>query len=368
MASKDETNSILEALTKAKVGGEDGAGGSGYGTDLTLESHVRFGIPTRIPQLDLSIGRPGYPAGRLIELYGLPATGKTTAAYHAMAQCQKMGGLSVLIDTERTFDPDRAAQCGIDPSRLMVTEANDIEEIFEKIEVMFDAYAKDENLKANPFMVCVDSVTAVETRTNSGRGMEEEVRVGEDARAIRRGLRKINKRIGPLGACLLFINHSTALIGKSFGKQSDSAGGNGLKFYASARVEFAFVGNITEGKTPDDKVRRGQTVNISLIKNKVMGTAAPVIKVELTEHGFDLYEGLFEAFQKIGALERVNNLNWHFAPTQTTFTKKEWHNLIDSYANKDGNVLGIDGFYKYFLRLAANDGHIKPYGSGQNDS
>ena len=367
MATKEEANSILTALQKAKIGGEGGAGISGFGTDLTLASHVKFGIPTRIPQLDLSLGRPGYPSGRVVELYGLPGTGKTTAAYHAMAQCQKMGGLAVLIDTERTFDPNRAVQCGLDASKLLVSEANDIEEIFEKIEKMLEAYNKDENLKANPLMICVDSVTAVETRFNSGRGMEEEVRVGEDARAIRRGLRKVNKYIGPLSISLVFINHSTALIGKSFGKQSDSAGGNGLKFYASVRVEFAFVGNITEGKTPDDRTRRGQTVNVSLIKNKVEKTAAPVVKVELTENGFDMYEGLFEGFQKIGALERVNNVNWHFVPTQTTFAKKEWHTLIDSYANKDGKVLGIDGFYKYFLRLAANDGHIKPYG-GPDDT
>ena len=367
MATKEEANSILTALQKAKIGGEGGAGTSAFGTSLSLASHVKFGIPTRIPQLDLSLGRPGYPGGRIIELYGLPATGKTTAAYHAMAQCQKMGGLSVLIDTERTFDPNRAVQCGLDASKLLVSEANDIEEIFEKIETMLEAYEKDENLKANPLMICVDSVTAVETRYNSGRGMEEEVRVGEDARAIRRGLRKVNKYIGPLNANLVFINHSTALIGKTFGKQSDSAGGNGLKFYASVRVEFAYVGNITEGKTPDEKTRRGQVVNISLIKNKVEAIDQPVVKVELTENGFDMYEGLFEGFQKIGALERVNNINWHFVPTQTTFTKKEWRNLIDSYANKEGNVLGIDGFYKYFLRLAANDGHITPYG-GSDDT
>jgi len=359
--TKEDSNSILDALNKAKIGGEDGAGASGYGTDLSLASHVAFGIPSRIPQLDLSMGRPGYPAGRIVELYGLPASGKTTAAYHAMAQCQKMGGLAVLIDTERTFDPARADQCGIDVKRLLVSEANDIEEIFEKIETMLIAYGKDESLMANPIAICVDSVTAVETRYNSTRGMELEVRVGEDARAIRRGLRKINKKIADLKVCLFFINHSTALIGKAFGKQSDSSGGNGIKFLASVRVEFAFVSNITEGK--EDKQRRGQVVNLSLIKNKVEKTHAPVVKVELTENGFDIYEGLFEAFQTIGALERVNNINWHFLPTKTTFTKKEWQALIDTYANSDGKVLGVDGFYKYFLRLAANDKYITAYGT-----
>jgi protein RecA len=361
MASKEESNSILDALNKAKIGGEDGAGASGYGTDLSLASHVAFGIPSRIPQLDLSMGRPGYPAGRIIELYGLPASGKTTAAYHAIAQCQKMGGLGVLIDTEHTFDPQRAEQCGINVQRLLVSEANDIEEIFEKIDTMLEAYDKDETLKASPIVICVDSVTAVETRVNSLRALADEPKVGEDSRAIRRGLRKINKAIATTNACMIFINHSTMLIGKSFGKQSDSAGGHAIKFFASVRVEFAFVGNITEGK--EDKQRRGQVVNLSLIKNKVEKTHAPVVKVELTENGFDIYEGLFEAFQTIGALERVNNVNWHFIPTQTTLAKKEWHALIDSYANAEGKVLGIDGFYKYFLRLAANDKHITAYGT-----
>jgi hypothetical protein len=190
--------------------------------------------------------------------------------------------------------------------------------------------------------------------------MEQEVRVGEDARAIRRGLRKINKSVADLKACVFFINHSTALIGKAFGKQSDSSGGNGIKFLSSVRVEFAFVSNLTEGK--EEKTRRGQVVMISLIKNKVEQTHAPTCKVELTENGFDLYEGLFEAFQMIGAVERVNNINWHFIPTQTTLTKKEWKTLVDTYANAEGVVLGLDGFYKYFLRLAANDKHITPYG------
>lgn len=362
--SKDDSNSILDALNKAKIGGEDGSGVSGYGTDLTLASHVKFGIASRIPQLDLSLGRPGYPAGRVVELFGLPASGKTTAAYHALAQCQKVGGAALLIDTERTFDPARASQCGIDVKSLMITEANDIEEIFEKIDVALTAYVKDPLLAANPMMICVDSVTAVETRYNSGRGMEMESRVGEDARSIRRGLRKINRKLGESNVCLIFINHSTALVGKSFGKQSDSSGGHAIKFFSSVRVEFTFVSNINEGKSPEDKTRRGQVVNVSVIKNKVEKTNAPTAKLELTENGFDLYEGLFEAFQTVGALERVNSVNWHFVPTQTTLTKKEWRNLIDSYADKEGKVLGIDGFYRYFLRTAAKDKFITSYGTG----
>ena len=361
MATKEDSNSLLEKLNKAKIGGAAGASPNGFGTSLTLSSHVEYGVPTRIPELDLSLGVAGWPAGRVIEFFGLAMSGKTTGAYHALAACQKAGGTSVLIDTERTFDPDRAEQCGIDPETLLVLEANDIEEVFQKIEVIMKERLEGD--LQSPMMVVVDSITAVETRYNSERGFEEEVRVGEDARAIRRGLRKLTGDIAKSNMTIIFINHSTALIGKQFGKQSDSAGGNAIKLFASNRLEFQFVSNIYEGaRGDDDRVRRGQTSALTLHKNKMAATGQPVVTVELTENGFDMYGGLFDAFMKIGAIEKINNVNYHFLPTKTTMAKKDWRKFVDGYSNEKGEVMGLEGFYTYFLKLAQNDGYIKPYG------
>lgn len=365
MATKDTLRNLIKAVEKVNAKDEHG-GKTGLGTDLHLDSHVAFGIPSRIPMIDLALGRPGYPAGRLVELFGMPATGKTTAAYHALAQTQKMGGTAVLIDTERTFEPERAAACGIDPTTLLVAEADDIEEIFEKITAMLDAYEKDEDAKKYPLVIAVDSITAVETRQGSETDIRKERMLGDDARAIRRGLRKINSRVAENKATILFINHAIANM-NAFGKQSDSAGGNALKFLCSVRLRFAFVSNVNEGKK-EEKVRVGQIVMVTNEKNKVGAIHVPDFKAQLTDAGFDLYDGLFDGFEFIGAIERVNNINYHFLPTKTTFQRKEWNDLINNYANKEGKIVGIEEFYKFFIRMAANDGLIRPYGRVSDDS
>jgi len=358
MATREEMQKIMDKLNKAKIGGEEGTGRNGFGSDLNLSSHVKFGIPSRIPELDLSLGRPGYPAGRIIEFYGLPMSGKTTAALHALAQCQRMGGLAVLVDTEIAFDADRAAQCGIDVDNLMLLEAKDIEEIFEKIDIVTASH--DSN---SPLLIAVDSITAVQTRYDAAREIKEGTRVGEHARTIRAGLQRLNQQIAENHATVIFINHATALIGKTFGKQSDSAGGNAIKFWSSIRLQFAFVGNINEGAAGDERIRRGQKSNIEVIKNKVNATAQPVITLELTENGFDFYDGLWNAYIKIGALEKVNNQAYFFIPTQTQMAKRDWQKFIDKFEGQNGTVLGPDGWYKHYLTTATNDGYIKSYGT-----
>jgi recombination protein RecA len=358
MADKDFLKGLIKSVEDIS---KDGGGRTALGTDLTLTSHVAFGIPTRIPVMDLAIGRPGYPAGRMVELFGLSATGKTTAAYHALAQVQRMSGTAVLIDTERTFDPHRAAECGIDPSTLLVAEANDIEEVFEKINAMLTYH--EESKSDRPLLLAVDSITAVESRESASVKLDDSRRLGDDARSIRRGLRKINQRVAETKATVLFINHAIANVGGY--KATVSAGGNALKLFASLRVEFQFVGNITEGKD-DAKTRLGQTVSINTEKNKVKDIGIPKFKADLTQHGFDLHDGLFSGFERIGSIKRVNNLNWFFAPTQTTFTRKEWRSIVDGWQSEDGKALGVEGFYEFFMRLATEGGYIRPYG-GSND-
>ena len=362
MATKDTLRALIEAVNKES---DENSGKTGLGTDLHLDSHVAFGVPSRVPMIDLAIGRPGYPAGRIVELFGLPATGKTTAAYHVLAQAQVMGGTAVLIDTERTFDVERATACGIDPSHLLVAEANDIEGIFEKILKMLDAYTVDKAASQNPLVIAVDSITAVETRDGSESDLRKERRIGDDARAIRRGLRRVNSKIADTKAIVIFVNHSIANMA-TFGKQSDSAGGNAIKFFSSVRLRFSFVSNITEGKK-EEKERLGQVVVITSEKNKVGAINIMDFRADLTEHGFDLYDGLFDGFEKIGAIERVNNINWHFVPTKTTFQRKEWKDLINNFANKEGKVVGIEEFYKYFLKMATNGAWLKSYGVKAKD-
>lgn len=362
MATREEMQKILDKLNKAKIGGDGEQGRNTFANDLNLSSHVKFGIPTRLPELDLSLGRPGYPAGRITEIYGLQMSGKTTAALHALAQCQRMGGLAVFIDTEFAFDVDRAAECGVVVEDLMVLEATDIQEIFEKMEVVMATHDP-----SSPLLIAVDSITAVQTRYDAARDLNEGSRVGEHARTIRLGLQRLNKEIAKSNACVIFINHATSLIGKTFGKQSDSAGGHAIKFFSSVRLQFAYVAAINEGAAGDDRTRRGQKSNVEVIKNKVSATGNPVITLELTEEGFDFYQSLWDAYVKIGALEKINNQSYFFTPTETQMGRKDWRKFIDKFSGKDGKVLGPDGWYKHFLTTATNDGYIKPYGQAYVD-
>jgi protein RecA len=360
--TKEEMQALLAKLSKAKIGGEDGAGRNAMGDDLSIKSLVKFGIPSRIPELDLSIGRAGYPAGRVVEFYGLPMSGKTTAALHAIAQAQRMGGAVFFIDTELSFDPDRAAECGVDPTHLGILEAKDIEEVFEKIEFLLDSRKEPDG---KPFLICIDSITGVQTRTDAAREIKEGNRVGENARIIRHGLQRLNNAIADTQSTVIFINHSTALIGNAspWAKKSDSSGGNAIKYYASIRVEFKNGGDIkVKDEDTDEKTRRGMNSILELTKNKVAATGVQQIWVELTENGFDFYVSLWNAYEKMGAMQKVNNQTYYFAPTKTQIAKKDWRKFVDGFEGKDGKVLGADGFYKHFLTMATNDGWIKAYG------
>ncbi len=108
-------------------------------SDVRIASHIPYGIRTRMPQLDLAMGRPGYPVGRVIELYGLPYCGKTTAGFLAIAETQKQGGLAILIDTETAFEPMRAAEVGVDIDNLRVYSPISIQETFTLIGEILDA-------------------------------------------------------------------------------------------------------------------------------------------------------------------------------------------------------------------------------------
>lgn len=347
------SNSIVSSLI-SHLNKRDKTEEAKNGTDLTLKSNIPFGIPSFIPQLDLSLGKAGYPAGRIIELFGKPATGKTTAAYHALASTQRSGGSGacMFIDTEYTYDPARASQCGVDPENLVVVTASTIEEIFGHIDSFLDWLVKNE--WNHPSAFAVDSVTAVQSQSEVDKDFSDRATVGADARAIRSGLRYLNSRIADTKTLGIFVNHSTAKIGTFGGKDSDSAGGNALKFFSSARVSFAFVNNIYEGDK-EERVRRGQVVSVGIEKNKLYSTGRPSFKLELTENGFDLYEGLFEACLDIGLIERVNKQTYFFKPHNVQFTSAKWKEIVD----------GLDGpwaFYKWFLEEAIKLNKIEPYG------
>jgi len=323
------------------------------GTDLRLASHIPFGVPTRIPMLDLELGRPGYPAGRSIELYGFEASGKSCAALAAMASCQRKGGYCIWIDTEFTWDPYWAGLNGVDPDKVMVGEARTIEAALNIQAKAIDAHKKvnDKNL---PLVIVMDSVTAVPSVESANKNLGEVQKIGTDARAIRTGMRKLTCDIAENNVLALYINHLTAKMATSaFAAQSQSAGGHALKFWSSMRIKFTNMGNVMVGKD-EEKRRRGMKVGLVIEKNKVAQTGNPKCETQLLEHGFDLYENLFDAMITIGDMQKVNQQTYYFEPTKTQLSRKEWKVLID---DNDG----IDAAYAWFIKRAIEKKFIRAY-------
>jgi recombination protein RecA len=325
------------------------------GTDLCLASHVPHGIPSRIPQLDLSLGRPGYPAGRSVELYGVEMSGKSTVALAAIAAAQRKGGTTLWIDAEYAWDPAWAAANGCDPERVMVAEADTVEGLLNVQAKALEAKAKMDD-QALPFVMVVDSITAVPSLESIAKEFGEVQRIGTDAKAIRNGMRKLTKDIAENNALAIYINHNTSKIASApFAKQSQSSGGHALKFYSSLRIEVARVGTLYEG-TGDDKVRKGIEISFLVEKNKVANTGKAKVKCKLLNNGFDIYENLWDAMVDIGELEKVNQRSYHFVPTKTTLERGEWQAFIDDQS-------GIEETYNWFLRRATEKGFIRPYGT-----
>jgi len=324
------------------------------GTDLRLSSHIPFGIPTRIPQLDLELGRPGYPAGRSIELYGFEASGKTCAALAAIASAQRKGGYCLWIDTEFTWDPYWAALNGVDPDRIMVGEARTIEAALNIQDKAIQTYEKVKNEEL-PFVMVVDSITAVPSEEAAAKNLGEVQKIGTDARAIRNGLRKLTCDIAENNVLALYINHSTSKISAmQFAKQSQSAGGHALKFWSSMRIEFARTGDVTVGEG-ENKKRRGMKVNLSIEKNKVAHTDSPKVGVQLLENGYDLYENLFDAMIRIGEIQKLNNQSYYFEDAKVQLSRKEWKPFVEE------NGDGIDSAYEWFIKKAVEKKLIRPY-------
>jgi len=322
-------------------------------TDLTVGSYIPYGVPCGIPQLDLALGRPGWPAGRMGEISGFEHTGKTSLVLAAAGAMQRAGGHVVWVDAERAFSPEWAAVNGADPNAIDLAEADTIEGIFACIEKTLESYAKLDEGRP-PLLIGVDSVTSVPSTEMFEKAFGEVQRIGTDARAIRVGMRKINSKIAASKAVVLFINHSVANPASPF-NPSVSAGGHALKFNAALRIQLARHKNVQE-EQDDVKVYRGMEVGITVEKNRIGKTSTRKFSCFLLENGFDLHENLFDAFQRIDVLEKVNNRTYLFKPTGTKLSRGEWKTFLDEQSK------GVHESYRWFLQRAAELGEIVNYG------
>lgn len=214
-------------------------------------------IPTGSLGLDIALGTNGYARGRIIEIYGPESSGKTTLAIHAIAECQRQGGIAAMIDAEHAFDRFYAENLGVDVENLLISQPDNGEQALEIAENLIRSGAID--------IIVVDSVAALVPRSEI-EGEMGDSKMGLQARLMSQAMRKLTGTIGKTGACCIFINQLREKIGVMFGNPETTTGGNALKFYASQRLDIRKSGAAIKDKEGNVL---GNHVKVKVVKNKL---------------------------------------------------------------------------------------------------
>jgi recombination protein RecA len=238
----------------------------GKGTIMRLGDEATQDVPsisTGSIMVDYALGVGGVPRGRVTEIYGPEASGKTTLALHVIAEAQKAGGYAAFVDAEHAFDPRYAKNLGINTDELLVSQPDSGEQALEITETLIRSAALD--------VIVVDSVAALVPRAEL-EGEMGDSHMGLQARLMSQAMRKITGIINKTRTSVIFINQIREKIGVMFGNPETTSGGRALKFYSSVRMDIRRIGSLKKG---DDMV--GNRTKVKVVKNKV---APPFKEVE----------------------------------------------------------------------------------------
>lgn len=250
-------------------------------------------IPTGALPLDMALGVGGLPRGRVIEIFGPEASGKTTLTLSVMAQAQKQGGQAAFIDAEHAFDAPYAEKIGVNLDELLISQPDTGEQGLDIAETLVRSNAVD--------VIAIDSVAAL-TPSAEIEGNMGDSHVGLHARLMSQALRKLTAAISKSKTCVIFINQIREKIGVMFGNPETTTGGRALKFYSSVRIDLRRIASLKKG---EEVV--GSRVRANVVKNKV---APPFRKAEfdiMYDEGISRAGGVLDIGESTGIFKKTGN-------------------------------------------------------------
>lgn len=250
-------------------------------------------IPTGCVSLDIALGVGGVPRGRIIEIFGPEASGKTTLAQHIVAEVQKAGGIAAFVDAEHALDPEYARRIGVKIDELLISQPDTGEQALDIVETLVRSNAID--------VIVVDSVAALTPRAEIEGDMGDQ-HIGLQARLMSQALRKLAGIVSKSHVVVIFINQIRQKIGVMFGNPETTPGGTALKFYSSLRIEVRRAAQIKQA----DKII-GNRVKAKIVKNKV---APPFRTTEfdiMYNEGISLLGDLLDTSVAYGVVNKSGN-------------------------------------------------------------
>ena len=251
--------------------------------------HVEV-IPTGSIALDLALGVGGVPRGRVTEIYGPEASGKTTLCQHIIANAQRAGGYAAFIDAEHALDRTYAARCGVDTDNLLISQPDTGEQALEIVDSLVRSNAID--------VIVIDSVAALTPRAEI-EGEMGDSHVGLQARLMSQAMRKLTGAISSSNTAVVFTNQLREKVGVMFGNPETTSGGKALKFYASVRLDIRRIDSIKQGQDV-----MGSRTRVKVVKNKV----APPFRVAefdiMYSEGISREGGLIDLGLEMGLVKK----------------------------------------------------------------
>lgn len=296
-------------------------------TDSNVKN-VEVAFKTGVKKLDDTIGIGGFPNNRIIEIYGLESSGKTTLTLHAIAECQRVGGVATFIDAEHALDPKYARDLGVKLDDLLISQPSSGEEALDIVETCV-ASSKAKKGKAKNLII-VDSVAALIPKAEL-EGEVGDPTVGLQARMMSSALRRLCTLIADSNCVVIFINQTRAKISFGYGPKTTTTGGNALKFYASVRIEI-----IRTGRDEQSSKIVGAKTKVRIVKNKVAPPFEEFESIIRFGVGFDEMRDTYEELCKLPSVDKPKKQAWVTLPNGSKFCG--YRGFRDYYSTDDGKL------------------------------